>query len=237
MNLLFASVAGLLSVLSPCVLPLLPLVFAGVKKEGGSKGPLILASGVVVSFSIFGILLSVIGLAGGIDPNRIRPVAAGFLILAGILMLVPRLNDRLVSRIERLTGRFRGSVSKRKSDTIAGMFLMGFLLGLVWAPCSGPALGAASALALQAGSMPEAFAIMLFFATGAAAPLLVLAYSGRYLSQNRLMLRKGSVFLKPLMGIALVVVGVGVVSGFDKAAETALTNALPEWWIDFTTSF
>jgi cytochrome c biogenesis protein CcdA len=234
---LFASMAGILSVLSPCVLPLLPVVFTGVRNEGGRKGPLILAAGLVVSFSSFGVLLSVIGIAQGVDPHLIRSVAAGFLVVAGILILFPQFNDGFVSRLERLTTGFRSTVSKQKSYSLRGMFLMGFMLGLVWAPCSGPALGAAGGLAVQSGSLPQALIIMVFFATGASAPLLLLAYSGQYLSKNRTMLRKASVYLQPMTGVALVLVGMGVLTGLDKSVETILTNSLPEWWIDLTTSF
>jgi cytochrome c biogenesis protein CcdA len=120
---------------------------------------------------------------------------------------------------------------------VAGQFLIGALLGVVWVPCSGPTLGAAVGLAAQSDTMLRAALMMIVFGLGAATPVLALAYGTRQaIATRRDRLRRVSSAAIPVMGTVLVTVGVLVLTGLDKIIETILTDAMPQWLLNLTTS-
>jgi cytochrome c biogenesis protein CcdA len=122
------------------------------------------------------------------------------------------------------------------SGGLWGQFALGALLGIVWSPCSGPTLGAAVGLAAQGENLGSAALTMSAFALGAATPILLLAYGSRQaILARRGWMSEASRVGKPLMGAALVGIGLFIVTGLDKTVETALTNAMPDWLVSVTT--
>ncbi|MFN8723819.1 MAG: cytochrome c biogenesis protein CcdA, partial [Rhodospirillales bacterium] len=129
-----------------------------------------------------------------------------------------------------LAGRFR-------PEGLSGHFALGALLGAVWAPCTGPVMGATLGLAAQAQTAGGAALVMVLFALGSATPLVLLAYGSRSLvARRRERLAALSARAKPLMGVALVLVGALGLTGLDKALEAAVTERMPGWWVALTTS-
>lgn len=232
-----AFAAGLLSILSPCVLPLLPIVL-GAAVTQHRWGPLALASGLAISFTVLGLLVAVAGFALGLDGNVFRTVAAIIMIAMGLVLLMPAWQTRLATAggpvsdwTDRTFGGFSGS-------GLNGQFAMGLLLGAVWSPCVGPTLGAASLLASQGRDLGRVAITMTVFGLGAALPLAILGL----LSRSALMRIRGRMlsagqFGKVLLGVALLLIGVGIVTGADKWTETVLVNASPAWLTDLTTRF
>ncbi len=232
-----AFAAGLLSILSPCVLPLLPIVL-GAAVTQHRWGPLALASGLAVSFTGLGLLIAVAGFSLGLDASIFRMVAAIIMIAMGLVLLMPAWQTRLATAggpvsdwTDRRFGGFSGS-------GLSGQFAMGLLLGAVWSPCVGPTLGAASLLASQGRDLAQVAVTMAVFGLGAALPLAVLGL----LSRSALMKMRGRMlsagqFGKALLGVALLLIGIGIVTGADKWIETTLVNASPAWLTDLTTRF
>ncbi len=232
-----AFAAGLLSILSPCVLPLLPIVL-GAAVTQHRWGPLALAAGLAISFTGLGLLIAVAGFSLGLDANVFRVVAAIIMIAMGLVLLMPAWQTRLATAggpvsdwTDRTFGGFSGS-------GLSGQFAMGLLLGAVWSPCVGPTLGAASLLASQGRDLAQVTITMAVFGLGAALPLAILGL----LSRSALMKMRGRMlsagqFGKALLGVALLLIGIGIVTGADKWIETALVNASPAWLTDLTTRF
>jgi len=232
-----AFAAGLLSILSPCVLPLLPIVL-GAAVTQHRWGPLALAAGLAISFTGLGLLIAVAGFSLGLDANVFRVVAAIIMIAMGLVLLMPAWQTRLATAggpvsdwTDRTFGGFSGS-------GLSGQFAMGLLLGAVWSPCVGPTLGAASLLASQGRDLAQVTITMAVFGLGAALPLAILGL----LSRSALMKMRGRMlsagqFGKALLGVALLLIGIGIITGADKWIETALVNASPAWLTDLTTRF
>ncbi|TKT70927.1 cytochrome c biogenesis protein CcdA [Afipia massiliensis] len=232
-----AFAAGLLSILSPCVLPLLPIVL-GAAVTQHRWGPLALAAGLAISFTGLGLLIAVAGFSLGLDASVFRMVAAIIMIAMGLVLLMPAWQTRLATAggpvsdwTDRTFGGFSGS-------GLSGQFAMGLLLGAVWSPCVGPTLGAASLLASQGRDLAQVTVTMAVFGLGAALPLAILGL----LSRSALMRMRGRMlsagqFGKALLGVALLLIGIGIVTGADKWIETALVNASPVWLTDLTTRF
>lgn len=236
-NLGLAWLAGVLSTLSPCVLPLLPIILIGAARQG-RYGPLALAAGLMTAFTGGGIALATIGFALGISNDAARVTGAFLMAAFGIVLLMPRLQLAVADGLGRVTGGAQGLLEKLSPESLAGNFALGALLGLVWAPCTGPTLGAAIGMAAQSETAARAAAIMALFSVGAVTPLLALAYGTRQaVGVRRERLARFAANAKPAMGVLLLAVGLAVLSGLDKLIETILTDAMPDWWIALTTRF
>jgi cytochrome c biogenesis protein CcdA len=228
-TLLAAFGAGMLSVLSPCVLPLLPILAATAAAEGRAA-PLALAAGLAVSFSVTGIALATIGFAAGLDGEHLRVVAGVLLVALGATIAVPALRTRAsaaLGRVGELGGRGLGRVD---GTGAVGQFVVGALLGIAWSPCVGPTLGAASLLAARGETLGTVAVTMGVFALGAVTPLLILgALPDRFLGRARGWMGQVGWGAGPILGGGLVLVGSLVVTGIDKRIETWLVDAAPDW--------
>ena len=230
-----AFLAGLLSTLSPCVLPLVPIVLGAAGSEH-RFGPAALAVGLALSFAVLGLFVATIGFAIGLDAGAFQIAAAGLLIVIGIVLTVPRLQARLALA----GGPAAGWIERRFGGFSAGglhvQFALGLLLGAVWSPCVGPTLGAASVLAAQKQDLAQVAATMLLFGLGAAAPLLLLGVLSREVvrrARERL-LATGRI-AKLALGVLLILIGLAVATGLDKRIETGLVAAAPQWLTELTT--
>jgi len=236
-GLLLAFLAGLVTILNPCVLPLVPIL-VGSALGTSRAGPLALAAGLVTSFTIFGFGAIAFGHALGIDEGSVRHLAGALLMVAGGVLLVPRAQAALSAAAAPIAGFGNRRLAQVSGQGWQGQAIIGLLLGLVWAPCVGPTLGVAIAAASQGDNLIASFIIFLAFGLGVAASILAFAYgSRRALGERRKTLASLARYGKPLFGAALVVVGALVLSGLDKAIEAALLEVLPSWLVGFTTRF
>lgn len=228
-----AYLAGILSTLSPCVLPLIP-VLLGSALQNHRLGPVALAAGLALSFAALGVLLATAGFALGVDGAMVRMAAAVIMGLFGLVLLVPALGRQFAVVAGPLAGQGNQLLGRVSGDGLGGQFALGLLLGAVWSPCTGPTLGAAVGLAGASGTAGQAVIIMVIFALGAASPVLLLAYG---LSSWRHGLARLAARAKPVMGGILLAVAVLVLSGLDKALETALVAGMPEWLVALTVKY
>jgi cytochrome c biogenesis protein CcdA len=232
-----ALLAGALSVLSPCVLPLVPIVLAGATTEH-RFGPAALALGLAVSFTVVGLFVATVGFAIGLDAGVFRALGGLIMLVFGALLLVPSWQTGLATAAGPLASwteeRFRGL----PSAGLGGQFAAGAVLGAVWTPCVGPTLGAASVLAAQGRDLGQVAITMTAFGIGAAAPLLLLGL----LSREALLRWRGRLAGagrggKLALGALLAAFGLAILTGADKRVEAALVEASPQWLTDLTTRF
>ena len=233
----FAFLAGLASILSPCVLPLVPLVL-GTALSNHRFGPAALAGGVAVSFTVVGLFVATIGYALDIDGGVFRTAAAIVMVLVGLVLLVPALQLRFATLAGPVAGWADGRLGGPATSGLMGQAGVGLLLGLVWSPCVGPTLGAASLMAAQGQGLGEVAAAMLLFGIGAAVPLLAIGALSRQTIQR---LRGGLIdtggLMKLAMGGLLVLFGLMALSGIDKRVESVLVDASPGWLTAVSTRF
>jgi len=232
-----ALLAGVLSVLSPCVLPLLPIVL-GTAASAHRFGPVALAIGLALSFTVIGLFVATIGFAAGLDTGVFRTISAILLIGVGLVLLVPKLQEQFALAAAPVSNWAGGYTDNFTPGSLAGQFGLGLLLGAVWSPCVGPTLGAASVLAAKGEDLAQVALTMLIFGIGAALPLMLLGFVSREARirwRGRLM-ETGSVG-KTLLGVLLVMVGLLVATNLDKRLETVLVDASPDWLTNLTTKF
>ena len=232
-----ALVAGILSALSPCVLPLIPIVF-GAALGQHKLGPAALAAGLTLSFVIVGLFVATIGFSAGLGHELFRYGAAVALAVMGAVLLLPRLQAQLSVAAGPVGNWVMAGAGGPSGRGLGGQFVLGLLLGVVWTPCVGPTLGAASVLAARAENLGGVAIIMLAFGIGAALPLLALGT----LSREAMLRWRGRLMAagsggKVAMGLLLVGVAALIVTGLDKQIEAFLVEASPDWLTALTTKF
>jgi cytochrome c-type biogenesis protein len=232
-----AFLAGLLSILSPCVLPLVPLALATALTQG-RFAPVALAGGVAMSFLGLGLFVTTIGVSIGLDGEVLRRVAAVLLLAIGVVCVVPLLQARLALAAAPLGAWVAQWRPAEAGSGFAGQFGTGVLLGAVWTPCAGPTLGAASVLAAQGRDLPQAALTMLLFAIGTAVPLLGLGL----LSREVLLRWRGRMLVagqagRIALGLALIGTATAILLGVERALEAALVDRMPPWLTELTSAF
>lgn len=229
--------AGALSTLSPCVVPLLPILVASALAEH-RLGLWALAAGLALSFTVVGMFVATVGVSIGIDSAVLRPLAGVLLIGFGAVMAWPAA-ERAFAAVTAGIGQRGGSALARVGGRgWRGQLAVGTLLGIVWTPCVGPTLGAASTLAAQGRQLGAVAALMLAFGLGAATPLVVaglLAQRAGAAMHGRWIAVAASA--RRALGIALAIVGALIVLGLDKSFETWLVERSPDWLTQLTTRF
>ncbi|MFZ5692084.1 MAG: cytochrome c biogenesis CcdA family protein [Pseudomonadota bacterium] len=232
-----AFLAGLLSILSPCVLPLVPIVIGAATGEH-RYGPAALAAGLALSFVTIGLFVATVGFSLGLDQDIFRAIAAVLLVAIGGALLVPRLQMRLAAAAGPIGNWAQMQTGDLQGRGLGKQFAVGVLLGAVWSPCVGPTLGAASLLAARAENLGFVALTMFAFGIGAALPLLLIGMMSREaLTRWRgRMLAAGSGG-KAVMGAILIITGMLIVTGLDKRLEAILVAASPAWLTALTTRF
>ncbi len=224
--LLFAFLAGIVTVLSPCILPVLPIILsAGMAK--GAWRPLGIIIGLIISFTFFTLLLTVIVSATGISPNVLRYIAIGLIALFGVIMLFPGLSA-LFAKWTAPIAHVGQTVQERgpKSGFIGGLAL-GCALGLLWTPCAGPILAAITTLVALQQITTTTFLITLSYAIGAAIPMFLIAYGGGKIVQSSRFLSMHSERIRQVFGALMILAAIAIGFNWDMALQKKITTLVP----------
>jgi len=236
MEIIFAYLAGLLTLINPCVLPVLPVVLAG-SLQADRLGPLVLAAGMSISFVILGVLVTAFGYGIGLTPDRVASGGAVLMILFGLMMLIPAARDRFALATSGIASGADGALSGIDHSKLRGQFLGGLLLGAVWSPCVGPTLGGAIALASQGEGLGQATLIMIGFAMGVSTLILGIGYGARgILQRNRATMMRIAQAAPKVMGIVFLLVGLMLFFKLHHYAEAYLLEIMPVWLLDLSVS-
>jgi cytochrome c biogenesis protein CcdA/thiol-disulfide isomerase/thioredoxin len=215
--LLIGFLAGVITAVSPCVLPVLPIVLAG-GASGGRRRPYAIVAGLVASFTLFTLTASAILSALGLPQDLLRNIAIALLFVVAATLFVPRFGMLLEVPLARL--------SRRPSADLGGGFLLGVSLGLVFVPCAGPVLATVTVLSAQHRFGAELVFLTLFYAAGAGLVLLLIALGGQRVSRR---LRTTRRWWRPALGAIVAAAAFGVVFNLDQTLQTHLgsyTDAL-----------
>ncbi|MGH1576644.1 cytochrome c biogenesis CcdA family protein [Planktotalea sp.] len=234
MELIFAYGAGLLTLINPCVLPVLPIVLA-TALQASRWGPVALAAGMSLSFVVLGVAVSAFGRAVGLNADSIAQAGAVLMVLFGIVLLVPRASAVFSTATAGVAARADSGLDEIDRSSLTGQFVGGMLLGAVWSPCVGPTLGGAISLASQGESLLWATAIMLFFALGVSSIILALGYGARSALQKRqAAMRKFAAAARPLLGAIFIAVGLMLFFKWHYVIESYLLDIMPIWLQDLS---
>jgi len=230
----FAFLSGVVTILSPCILPVLPIVLSG-GVGGGRARPFGVLVGFIVSFTVFTLTLSAIVQALGIPVDAMRIVAVVLIVLFGIVMLVPALRDRfeiIASRIARrgaTSGGAAGAPAKTGWSGFGSGIVVGLSLGLIWTPCVGPIMASVISLALTQHVDGGSLFITLAYTLGTSIPMLGVMLGGRALLNRVPALTRNAARIQQVFGVLMIVVGVAIGLGWDRRFQAAVLAAFPNY--------
>src|SRR3984885_9055454 len=220
-----AYIGGVLTIASPCILPVLPFVFARADQPFLRRGlPMLLGMG--LTFAIVA-TLAAIGGGGGVQANEYgRYVALALLALFGVTLLFPELSDRLTRPLVALGGRLSESADRNETaGSVWPSLPLGIATGLLWAPCAGPVLGLIlTAAALQGANVQTTFLLLAYAAGAATSPALALLVGGRVFAAMKRSLLAGEWVRRGLGAAVLVAVAV-IAFGLDTNLLTRVSLA------------
>jgi cytochrome c biogenesis protein CcdA len=233
----FGFLAGLLSTLSPCVLPIIPILL-GSATNAHPRAPLALAGGLAISYALIGTGLAWAGSTLDLDVSLFRSVGAVILGLLGLVLVSGSLQQRFAVATSGIGNAGNNLISRMSLDGLFGQFAIGLVLGVVWSPCVGPTLGAAVVLASQGTQLPQVALLMGIFGIGAALPIVALAY----VSRSAMMKMRGKLMQagktgKIVLGAVMIALSALILSGTDKSVESWLVDHSPTWLTSLTTRF
>jgi cytochrome c biogenesis protein CcdA/thiol-disulfide isomerase/thioredoxin len=226
--LILAYLGGVLTIISPCILPVLPFVFARADSSfATSKLPLL--AGMAITFAVVATLAAVAG-SWAVDANEFgRDAALVLLALFGLTLIFPGLADCVMQPFVRIgdsLSRSADNAGASKGATIVSSFLLGIATGFLWAPCAGPVLGLIlTGAALNGANVGTTF-LLLAYAAGAATSLaLALAVGGRVFAAMKRSLGAGE-WIRRILGVAVLAAVVVIFFGFDTGylAQLSLSN-------------
>jgi cytochrome c-type biogenesis protein len=237
MEILFGYLAGLLTLINPCVLPVLPIVLA-TALQVNRFGPIALAAGMSLAFVSLGVIVSAFGPALGIHPETISRTAASLMIGFGVVLLVPRAIVLFSWLTDGVSSQADSQLNSMDQSGLIDQFFAGVLLGALWSPCIGPTLGGAIALASGGGSLLWSTSIMISFAAGVSNVIFLLAYGTRsILKRRKRLIRKLSVSAQNILGWILILVGMMILFKVHHMFEIWAVQNLPLWLQDLSVRY
>ena len=229
----FAFLAGVITILSPCILPILPIVLSSTigGKEIGKSRPIGVVIGFVLSFTFFTLFLSTIVRFSGISADALRLVSVLVIAGFGASLLIPQFQVLL----ERLFSKLAGFIPSNQNRTgFGGGLLIGFSVGLLWTPCVGPILASVISLAITGTVTFDAFLITLAYSLGTAIPMFLIMICGQNTLRRVPWLLANLVNIQKLFGILMIITAIGIFYNVDRKFQTFVLNTFPQYGIGLT---
>ncbi len=229
--IVFSFLAGLVTVLSPCILPVLPIVLSG-SINGGHRRPIGIVIGFILSFTLFTLFLSTLVKATGLSADFLRTFSVIVIMLFGVSLLLPNfqiLMEKLFTKLSSLIS----TNSNRGTGFFSGL-LLGISLGLIWTPCVGPIIASVITLAATSSVNGSAFLITLAYSAGTAIPMFAITYGGRALLLKVPWLLKNTAKIQKTFGIIMILVALGIFFNLDRKFQTEFLDKFPQYGAGLT---
>lgn len=228
----FAFLSGLVTILAPCIWPLLPIILSSSIGGKTSARPAGITLGIMMSFTFFTLTLSFLVRLFGIDPSRLRTFAIVIIAFLGLCLVIPKLSQLLEERLSRVGNKIR-------VKTVAGHdfgtgLLTGLSLGILWAPCAGPILAAIAALAITGRVTFSVFLLTIAYVTGVGLPLFLFGYGGQRLLQHTRKLAAYTGKIQQGFGVLMILTAFAIYQNYDKTLQLKLANRFPTLTPSFT---
>jgi cytochrome c-type biogenesis protein len=226
LTVLVAVLAGTLTVAAPCTLPVLPVILGASIAQTSKARPLFIALGFVTSFSAVALTFSAITQIFGVDQNTLRAIAVPVLLGFGLLMLWPRPFEWVVAHVGSLVDHTDRTTGRTHGGNTGGFFL-GTTLGLVWTPCAGPVLGSILTVIATSPHIQREALLLVFYAIGAAVPMLVIAYGSQFVTTRIRSVARVSHRLQQGFGVLIIVFAIAMHFQYDTLITGWLSGFYP----------
>ncbi len=227
--IVFAFIGGVVTVLSPCILPILPIVLSG-SVGGGKRRPWGIVTGFVAGFTLFTLFLTALVNAFGVSPDALRTLSIILIALFGVSLIVPAAQHY----VEKLFGKLASRVPHVEGDGFFGGVLIGLSLGLLWTPCVGPILASVISLAITGTVTGSAAIITLAYSLGTAIPMFAIMYGGRELISRVPGLLNNTTRIQQVFGAVMIITAIGIYFNVDRQFQTYILNTFPQYGTGLT---
>ena len=224
-------IAGIVTIMKPCCLPLVPVIFSG--SAGHRLRPIAIVSGLALSFTTMGVLVSAFGATFGAFTAYLRTMAILFIIgMGGVLfdedinMEFMKISGSITQGLKQNLG-FLNRSSSNGQGSLTGGLLLGMSLGVLWIPCVGPILGAVLAYVASVGNMSYGAWMLFVYSVGMSLPMLSIAYYGKKVTNRYKWFSRNGELLKKLSGLVLILVGIMLLFNVDKLLIRWLSPYFP----------
>jgi cytochrome c biogenesis protein CcdA/thiol-disulfide isomerase/thioredoxin len=229
----FAFLAGVVTILSPCILPILPIILTSTigGKESSKSRPLGVVAGFVLSFTFFTLFLSTIVRVSGISADFLRGLSIVIVASFGVSLL----NPRLQALLERLFSKLVGFIPQGQNRSgFGGGMLLGFSLGLLWTPCVGPILASVISLAITGIVTLDTFFITLAYSLGTAIPMFLIMFGGQNALKKVPWLLANTGRIQKAFGVIMILTAIGIFFNIDRKFQTYFLTAFPQYGVGLT---
>jgi cytochrome c biogenesis protein CcdA/peroxiredoxin len=226
----FAFIAGIVTILSPCILPVLPFILSS-STDADKRKPWGVVLGFVLSFTFFTLFLTTIVRLTGVSPDVLRYASVVILFLFGLGLLIPQFQLLLEKAFTMGAGKVP---NQAKATGLFGGLLVGFSLGLLWTPCVGPILASVISLALTGSVNSAAFFITFAYALGTAIPMLVIMKGGQALLQRNQWLLRNTGNIQKGFGVLMMLTALAIFNNYDRKFQTYVLQAFPQYGVGLT---
>ena len=222
--IVFAFLSGVVTILSPCILPMLPIILTG--SIGKKLRPYGIVAGFVLSFVIFTLSLSFIVDFFKIPPTTLRAISIVTIISFGLIMFIPKLKEKFESIVSTLN---RKNYSQTQNKGFGGGLLIGFSLGILWTPCVGPIMASVITLAATNSVDTGSAFIILAYSIGTSIPMFGVIISGRKLINKFSVLSKNPIKLQRFFGVVMILMGIAIGLNLDRLFQAKILEIFPEY--------
>lgn len=220
-QILFAILAGVLTIGAPCILPLLPILLGSSVGSNSKTRPFFIAFGFVVMFTIVGLLLSFLTTSLNISPNLLRNIATVMLAIFGVFMLWPTPFEKLTAYLSQYSTK-ASALSSKAGNGNAGGFVLGLMLGLLWTPCAGPVLGSILTLIATQSNTAQAGILLFAYAVGAGIPMLLIAYGGQIITTKVRAITPYTTKIQQIFGVIIILLAVAIYFQYDTQIQATI---------------
>ncbi|HVZ58265.1 MAG TPA: cytochrome c biogenesis protein DipZ [Patescibacteria group bacterium] len=225
----FAFISGLVTILAPCIWPLLPIILSSSVAGGQTSHhkPLGITLGIMLSFAVVTLAISTLVKLLHFDPNVLRLFAVIVIGFLGLTMVIPPLSQFTEGLISRLVGLFGRSGQTQRSG-FGGGFITGLSLGIVWSPCAGPILAAIATLAATGQVTLSVVLVTIAYVCGIGIPLFIFAYGGQQILARTKAIASHTGRIQQVFGILMLLTALAIYTNYDKYLQAQFLNAFPQ---------
>ncbi len=227
-QIIFAILAGILTIASPCILPILPIILGTSIGQTNKSRPIFIVAGFIIAFTLAAVFLSILTKSTGLNPNIIRNIGIAALVVFGFLLLWPK-------PFEMLMKWFTPAVSKVSLKAGLGnkgswsAFFLGLTLGIVWTPCAGPVLASILTLIALEQNLLAASILLFAYSLGASVPMLIIAFGGQYISEKVSVISKYSDIIQKIFGIIIILLAAAMYFNYDTRIYALILEHYPSF--------
>lgn len=223
----FAFLSGVVTILAPCIWPLLPIILSASITTKSHRRPLGITLGILISFTFFTLAISSLVRLFHFDPNVLRLVAVIVIGFLGLSMIIPSLTRLLEGAVSRLTS-FSNQSGKAPRNDFWGGLVTGVSLGIVWSPCAGPILASIATLAATGQVTFNVILVTVAYSLGASIPLFIFAYGGQQVFTRTRFISSKTGAIQRVFGVIMILTAVAIFTNYDQYLQSQLLNMFPQ---------